>query len=560
MKRSFKVLFATAVMVTNFVSTTAVYATEVKELQPNEAVIETTEATEEEEKTISTDNDLSDSKNSENYEEETQTNETETTETQEVETESSQTEETESEEETQKVVSFKLDFSDCVYSKKKLNLKWESVKDAFVYKEFILDGSSWKEIKRTNANVHRTTLKDYGIKYTYRVKAYDADGKVIGISNKAKIMLPKEISVANTTSLSETKVKLSWTKAYGATYYMVYKKTGDSDYKYIKKTTSKNLTISVSKNKKYKFKIVPVYKNANGTIKANSKKISFNNTTDFVSLGHQKYTYSEMVSDMKSMKAKYNDYLDYRVIGKSEQGRNIYDIILGNPDAKKTMLVVCELHAREYVTSVIAMKQIEYYLKNYNNKVDGTKVSSVFNECNVHYVVMANPDGVVISQNSKPRWKSNANNVNLNNNFRYNFKSMRNDDGSYTGKRYESEKETKAIVKITKELKKQKKFAVVNYHAMGNIVFGSYYGNNKFVKNTTKQMYNIAIRTTGYSSAKGYQSTGIGNYREYLMHTEKIPSITIEVGSQSCPVPQSSYASIFNRNKYVLLREAKIFT
>lgn len=73
MKRSFKVLFATAVMVTNFVSTTAVYATEVKELQPNEAVIETTEATEEEEKTISTDNDLSDSKNSENYEEETQT-------------------------------------------------------------------------------------------------------------------------------------------------------------------------------------------------------------------------------------------------------------------------------------------------------------------------------------------------------------------------------------------------------------------------------------------------------------------------------------------------------
>ena len=178
----------------------------------------------------------------------------------------------------------------------------------------------------------------------------------------------------------------------------------------------------------------------------------------------------------------YNDYLDYRVIGKSEQGRNIYDIILGNPDAKKTMLVVCELHAREYVTSVIAMKQIEYYLKNYNNKVDGTKVSSVFNECNVHYVVMANPDGVVISQNSKPRWKSNANNVNLNNNFRYNFKSMRNDDGSYTGKRYESEKETKAIVKITKELKKQKKFAVVNYHAMGEIVFGDYSGKNIALK------------------------------------------------------------------------------
>ena len=91
---------------------------------------------------------------------------------------------------------------------------------------------------------------------------------------------------------------------------------------------------------------------------------------------------------------------------------------------------------------------------------------------------------------------------------------------------------------------------------MGQIVFGDYGGKNKKLRSDITDMYKIARRTTGYSSAAGYGGTSNGNYREYLIYKVKVPSITIEVASISCPVPKYQYASAFNRNKLVVLREA----
>lgn len=44
------------------------------------------------------------------------------------------------------------------------------------------------------------------------------------------------------------------------------------------------------------------------------------------------------------------------------------------------------------------MAQIEYYLKNYYRSISGTVPVNVFEKIAVHYVSMANPDGVTISQ------------------------------------------------------------------------------------------------------------------------------------------------------------------
>ncbi len=109
---------------------------------------------------------------------------------------------------------------------------------------------------------------------------------------------------------------------------------------------------------------------------------------------------------------------------------------------------------------------------------------------------------------------------------------------------------------LTKKLNNTQTLAVVNYHAMGQIVFGDYGGKNKKLGSDITDMYRIARSTTGYSSAAGYGGTSNGNYREYLMYKVKVPSITIEVAGISCPVPKYQYASAFNRNKLVVLREA----
>ena len=190
-------------------------------------------------------------------------------------------------------------------------------------------------------------------------------------------------------------------------------------------------------------------------------------------MDHQKYTYKEMCGDIQSLCKKYSEYVSYETIGYSEEGREIYDVILENKEADKTILVISTIHAREYIATVVCMKQLEYYLLNYNKTVDGTKLSEVFAKCNVHYVMMANPDGVNISQTKKALWKGNANGVNLNYNFPYAFKKAGSrKNGSFTGTKAASESETQAIVSLTKKLNKTQTLAVVNYHAMGQIVSG----------------------------------------------------------------------------------------
>lgn len=299
-------------------------------------------------------------------------------------------------------------------------------------------------------------------------------------------------------------------------------------------------------------------KNRYGIVKAKKTTVSYNNK-EIVANNHQKYTYAEMEEDIKGLCSRYKGRVSYSVIGKSVRGRNIYDVILGNPNAKKSVLVVSAIHAREYVTTVTLMKQLEYYLMRYNEKVDGSKPSDVFSKCCVHYVMMANPDGVTISQNTRSAWKANANGVNLNLNFSYDFDIAGSAaDGSFTGTVPGSEPETQAIMKITDTLLRKGRLIVVNYHAMGNIVFGSYRGKDARTGAMIRRMYQTARSTTGYADASGYSGTSHGNYREYLSYVVNVPSITIEVGSTPCPLPGSSYRGIFERNKYVLIREARL--
>ena len=397
-----------------------------------------------------------------------------------------------------------------------------------------------------------------------------------------------------TTSLSTKSVKVYWEPVKGATSYDVYKKEKKGKkYKLVKTIKKCHIKISVEKNKKYSFKVIakiPVPseskkeentedenkdenkdedkddnkddgKKEEQPTKYKKKEMicSFDNGS-FISMDHQKYTYAEMAKDISQLCQKYSEYVQYDIIGKSEKGKKIYDVILGDRNAKKTLLIISELHAREYVTTVICMKQLEYYLENYNKKIDGKIPGDVFKKCNIHYVMMANPDGVEISQKKNARWKGNKNGVNLNRNFPYKFKSKGKNTTDYTGKKAASEKETQAIISIAKKLKKsQKTLGVISYHAMGQIIYGSYRGNNKRLKAQIRKMYNVARQTTGYADAGSYDNDdGNGCSREYFIYKQKIPFITIEVGSVATPIPQKHYGSIYNKNKLVMLRVARI--
>nr|MCR4955368.1 hypothetical protein [Lachnospiraceae bacterium] len=305
----------------------------------------------------------------------------------------------------------------------------------------------------------------------------------------------------------------------------------------------------------HKYKIVPL--GDNNTC-GEAAYVTFDHRK-IVSITGKKYSYTAMKNDIEDLEKAYSDYCHVNVFGTSTKGRNLYDVVIGNPNAEKSVLVVSTLHAREYVCSALMMRQIEYYLKNYNGTINGMVPSEVLNDVQIHYVVMANPDGVVISQNSYKRWKANARGVDLNRNFPYKFR-VRGKKGAegFSGSKAASEKETKAIIKLCKNLKSTTSLkSVINYHAMGQIIFGDYSGSNSKVKKETTSLYHLARKLTGYKSAASYNSTGYGNFREYVMYGMKIPSITIEVGRTTCPCNFSEYGSIFTKNKNLLLSVAK---
>lgn len=246
-------------------------------------------------------------------------------------------------------------------------------------------------------------------------------------------------------------------------------------------------------------------------------------------------------------------------IGKTVKGRSIYDFTIGNPKAKKSLLVVSTLHGREYICSAVMMKEIQYYLRNYHKSIGGMVPADVLKNMQIHYIVMANPDGVTISQTKSSRWKSNGRGVDLNRNFpakKFKVGGKKGSEG-YSGSKALSEPESKAVAKLTPKLKKQGVCGGVNYHAMGNIIYGAC--SSKQLSKDTNTMYQIARTQTGYSCAprsSGKETPG-GSYRDYVMYTLHIPSITLEIGKNGAPCAYVQYEREFQKNKLVVLKNAQ---
>lgn len=300
-------------------------------------------------------------------------------------------------------------------------------------------------------------------------------------------------------------------------------------------------------------------------------------STVIVDTKHQKYTYGEMVNDINAIKKKYPEYVNVSVIGKTVDGREIYDIILGNPEVTRCVMFQATTHAREYMCSQLVMKQLEYYLSNYNKKYNGESYRDIFDKVCVHIVPMANPDGVTIAQKgingirnktlrkklqkmpgiSNPsNWKANARGVDINRQFNYKFvrgKSLKKYAcyADYGGPSPASEKEAKALLYVVNTYKPK---ASVSYHAMGNVVFHGYKCDKKTSKNMKKLTAKIS-KLTGYSYL--YTPPGPG-FANYLNHKKHIPSTTVEIGMYTTPVPISQFATVWKQNKNVMAAVAQM--
>jgi g-D-glutamyl-meso-diaminopimelate peptidase len=295
-----------------------------------------------------------------------------------------------------------------------------------------------------------------------------------------------------------------------------------------------------------------------------------------------------MVTDLNELQSRYGDRMQISTFGTSLDGRPLYEVTLGNPNAKKHILIHAGIHAREYMTSLLVMKQLEYGLYFYNTgSYEGVALSEMLNQVAVHYVPMVNPDGISLSQNGidairseslrqairqcyaddiaqgrtdKPfeeyltRWKSNARGVDLNQNFPADWELVETcpnpSFATYRGTSALSEPESQALAALANS----RDWALtISYHSMGNVIYWDYDGNK--VQSQSRELAVSVLSNTGYVSGG---KSGHGGFKDWLQIRENpITSITIETGSIPCPLPLSQYADIWYRNKMVWALAAK---
>lgn len=296
-----------------------------------------------------------------------------------------------------------------------------------------------------------------------------------------------------------------------------------------------------------------------------------------------KYSYDQMVNDITALANRYPGKISVQSIGKSADGRDIYDVIVGDPNASKKILFQGAIHAREYIVVPLMMQQIEYLAAGFTN--DGTyltqPMSSTLGQVAFHFVPMLNPDGVTISQMGESgirseelrktmqeayaadkesnrtavsyeeymrRWKANARGVDLNYNFAagwdgINVSLTHPSANGYKGTSPLSESESQAVASLIQNTGFN---AVINYHAMGNVIYWDTKNNLKEAE--SKEMATQVNALNGYSILG---SDGVGGLKDWVQQSLGIASITIEVGRSTCPVSFSEYPAIWSQNKAV---------
>ncbi len=298
-----------------------------------------------------------------------------------------------------------------------------------------------------------------------------------------------------------------------------------------------------------------------------SDKKYYSNDLKYVS-AKDKYSYKNMVADANELADNYSDVVTLSSIGKSEEGRDIVLLLVGNPNAKINILVQASMHAREYITTTVLMAQVDYMLKNLDVEYEdsGYTFRELLDEVCFHILPMINPDGVQIVQTgvisplytgsilgvNTSDWKANAKGVDLNSNFNalWQKKALRDDENGpapsgYEGESPECAAESRALANYLREHPID---ITISYHTSGSIVYWDFEDCDK-TSDLSKSLYaemNDKLKYVLYSDP-----TSCAGFRDWTM-LRGIPSLTIEFGAGTSPSKFREFYTMWARGKDIL--------
>lgn len=314
-----------------------------------------------------------------------------------------------------------------------------------------------------------------------------------------------------------------------------------------------------------------------------------------IDVSRREYSYAEMVEDLAVLKSRYPTLMDYYSIGKSVMGRELYVARIGNPDAKKQILVSAGIHGREYLTPILAMKQIEFMLAYHDVGYCETQAYATLLEAFCFYIVpMTNPDGIMLSQEGIGSvsdrslydkiyavyhkdfeagytkqtnideylkiWKSNANAVDLNRNFDALWESVdtgmnRPSHKNYKGDVAASEPETRAMSALTESLPNL--CAVLCIHSQGEVLYWNC-GQEGTLRDETLRFTRMIAARNGYEIRP--EQNNDASFSDWCALERGLVAVTVETGLGACPLEIAQLSTIWEENFDLLVRSAAYFS
>ena len=319
---------------------------------------------------------------------------------------------------------------------------------------------------------------------------------------------------------------------------------------------------------------------------------------DIVATDSVLYTYDMVMRDMFFLKQRYPDLCEIIKLGTTADGRDIIDVAVGSKTASKNVIIQYSMHAREYINTLLGMKQLEELLKGMQSgtEYNGITYSALLQDVRLHIIPLMNPDGVTISQlgfdginnetiradlnkiwatdNEAGRgdvnlaaytslWKANALGVDLNRNYDTLWEdasvggTTEPSSARYPGPSAHSEKETVALLALEEAVNCS---AQIAYHSEGDLIFWNY-GVEGDLYAKDEQLALTVGAVTGYpleSTVTSNQSTS--GCSDYFIRELGVPSITIETGTGDCPIGIDQWDAIWAANWQVLPAVAELFT
>ena len=257
------------------------------------------------------------------------------------------------------------------------------------------------------------------------------------------------------------------------------------------------------------------------------------------------YNSVRLYRDAQAIADAYPDIVSLDTIGQSVLGKDIPLLTLGK--GKRPLLWIGALHAREVVTTGYLLLIAEEYAGAYVNfssygNMPAEKVQWLLDEFTIYIVPMANPDGVDIVTaggaanvhiKDSARWKSNANGVNLNRNFPFDWAAYKPTADfpstnylSHKGASAGSEPETKALIALCESVPFEH---LVSCHCQGKVVYLR--DNKNGVVPGDKRLAETIANTMGYSMMPSTVSAAAGwagGFENWFRYQYNKPGICLE--------------------------------